>query len=168
MFKEAEVSNGRQKLDVGSGYPDDNPKTVLGVTKPSLSKAPPAAMLYMALAFMDGAYKYGAYNWRSKKVTASIYVDAAMRHLQAWFDGEELAEDSKLPHLAHVLACVAILVDAKENAVLVDDRPPPGSMPRLLKHWADFLKQQAADRAAEAARKVTVARRTKKIKGKRK
>jgi Domain of unknown function (DUF5664) len=146
------MSNGRQKLDVGNGYPDNNPKTILGVTKPSLSKAPPVAMLYMALAFMDGAYKYGAYNWRSKKVTASIYVDAAMRHLQSWFDGEETdVEGSKLPHLAHALACIAILVDAKENAVLVDDRPPPGAMPRLLKEWAIFLKQQADDRAAAVA-----------------
>lgn len=136
------MRNGQQKVNVA--YPDNNPKTALGITKPSLSKVPPAALIYLALGFMDGARKYGPYNWRSKKVTASIYVDACMRHLLAWFDGEELAEDSEFPHLAHALACIAILVDAKECGVLADDRPPAGPSTRLLKHWTDIIKARTA------------------------
>lgn len=132
-------------------YPDNNPKTAIGVTKPSLSKVPPAAVLYTALAFMDGARKYGPFNWRTKKVTASIYIDAAKRHLDAWFDGEELADDSGLPHFAHALACIAILVDAKECGVLVDDRPPPGCTARLLREWTAFLKKRSIDAASLTA-----------------
>lgn len=116
-------------------YPDDNPKTVLGLKKVSLTKVPAAAVLYAALAMQDGANKYGPYNWRSKRVTASIYIDACLRHLAAWFDGEELAEDSKVPHLGHALACLSILIDAKETGNLNDDRPLPGPAAKLFARY---------------------------------
>lgn len=141
----------KKKQAVPSVYPDDNPKTAIGVTKPSLSKVPASAVLYTALAFMDGARKYGPFNWRTKKVTASIYIDAAKRHLDAWFDGEEFADDSGLPHFSHALACIAILVDAKECGVLVDDRPPPGATARLLREWTAFLKKRSIDAASLTA-----------------
>lgn len=133
----------KQKKAATRAYPDNNPKTLLGILKPSLSKVPPAALLYIALGFMDGATKYGAFNWRTNKVSATIYVDACLRHLEAWFDGEELAEDSLFPHLAHAMACLAIIVDAKEQGCLIDDRPPAGSMARLLKKWTAFIKDRA-------------------------
>lgn len=137
-------------MAVKETYPDNNPKTAIGILKPSLSKAPSAAMLFMALAFMDGAEKYGPYNWRSNKVTASIYIDACKRHLDAWFDGEENADDSGFPHLGHALACIGILVDAQVNGCLHDDRPPAGSYSKLLKQWTAFLKQRRQDRQAAA------------------
>lgn len=112
-----------------------NPKDLLGIKKVSLSKVPPSSIIYMALAMQDGAQKYGPYNWRKNKVIASIYVDACMRHLLAWFDGQENAEDSGFPHLAHALACLGIIVDAKETGNLVDDRPVSGVTPELIKMW---------------------------------
>lgn len=112
-----------------------NPKDLLGIKKVSLSKVPPAALIYMALAMQDGAKKYGPYNWRENKVIASIYVDACMRHLLAWFDGQEKAEDSGFPHLAHALACLAIITDALETGNLVDDRPVKGAAPELIAAW---------------------------------
>lgn len=72
---------------------------------------------------MDGAAKYGAYNWRDISVSAHTYVDAAKRHLDLWFEGQELASDSKVHHLGHALACCAILLDAQECGRLIDDRP---------------------------------------------
>lgn len=122
-------------IEPAAAYPDDNPKTALGIAKVSLSKNPPAASIYMALAMMDGAKKYGPYNWRQKKVTASIYIDACKRHLDAWFDGEELADDSKVPHLGHAMASIAIIVDALETGNLNDDRPVPGAAPALFKKY---------------------------------
>jgi len=109
-----------------------NPKDRLGLKKTRLSLVPPASLLYQALAMEDGARKYGPYNWRANKVIATIYVDAAMRHLLAWADGEELAPDSQKPHLAHALACLGIIVDAKETGNLIDDRPIPGAAGRLI------------------------------------
>lgn len=112
-----------------------NPKDLIGVKKPRLSLVPPASIIYQALAMEDGATKYGPYNWREKKVQASIYIDAAMRHLAQWADGEENAEDSGRPHLAHALGCLGILVDAMETGNLVDDRPKSGAAATLIKRW---------------------------------
>lgn len=138
------------KKPTATDVADHNPKTLLGMLKPSLSKAPASAILYMALAFMDGARKYGPFNWREKAVPASIYIDACKRHLDSWFDGEECADDSGLPHLAHALACIGIIIDAKECGVLLDDRPPPGVYSRLLKEWSSFLKARDAEAKAAA------------------
>ena len=38
--------------------------------------------------YLDGAEKYGENNWM-KGMPLSVYYDCAMRHLQAWFAGEE-------------------------------------------------------------------------------
>ena len=100
-----------------------NPKDLLGVKNVSLTKLPPVAVLHAAHALMNGATKYGPYNWRDKAVRASIYVDACERHLNAWLDGEEDAPDSGVHHLGHAIACLAILLDAQEAGKLLDDRP---------------------------------------------
>lgn len=118
-----------------SDLPDNNPKTRFGVTKPNLFLVPPASLIYQALAMQDGARKYGPYNWRGNSVTASIYVAAALRHIMAWMDGEELAADSQKPHLGHALACLGILVDAKETGNLIDDRPRVGATSKLIDDW---------------------------------
>jgi hypothetical protein len=78
------------------------------------------------MAFKDGAEKYGPYNWRDEKVSASIYVSAALRHLHDWYDGQECASDSGRHHLAHARACLGILLDAQSIGQMVDDRPKPG------------------------------------------
>jgi hypothetical protein len=112
--------------------PDQNPKDAVGQNKVSLTKIPPVALLHAAKAMMNGAGKYGPYNWREKNVAASIYIDAALRHLLAWFDGEEVADDSKVHHLGHALACCAILLDAQENGKMIDDRPKSGTFASTL------------------------------------
>lgn len=109
-----------------------NPKDRLGIKKVRLSLVPPSSTIYQATAMENGADKYGPYNWRTKKVIASIYIDAAKRHLNSWFDGEEFAEDSGVHHLAHALACLGIIVDAKETGNLIDDRPTPGNASQLI------------------------------------
>lgn len=121
-----------------NAYPDNNPKTIYGTLKPDLSLIPPTALVYLALGFMNGAKKYGPYNWRSNKVSARIYVAAAMRHLAAFLDGEDNDEStngSGYPHLGHAMACLAILADAKESGCLIDDRPPHGATSVVLDRW---------------------------------
>lgn len=71
----------------------------------------------------DGADKYGLTNWREHQVSASVYYNAAFRHLAAWWDGEENAVDSGVHHLGHVMACCAIILDAQYTNQLNDDRP---------------------------------------------
>jgi hypothetical protein len=109
-----------------------NPKDLLGVKKPQLHLVPRSLIIRVAQAMADGARKYGPFNWRTKGVRASIYVDAAERHLGQWFDGEECAKDSGVPHLAHAAACIGILIDAEATGNLVDDRPTPGAASKLI------------------------------------
>lgn len=119
-----------------------NPKDLVGDTKVSITKLPAVAIVHGAHAMMDGARKYGPYNWRAKKVVSHIYIDAAMRHLMAWFEGEELASDSKVHHLGHAIACCAILLDALETGNLVDDRPVDDTNRAGLSRVLDRLKKQ--------------------------
>jgi hypothetical protein len=121
--------------ELEGGVDETNPKDLVGIKKPRLSLIPPAGLVYEALALQNGAIKYGAFNWREKKVQALIYVDACMRHLASWLDGEELASDSGIPHLAHAKACLGILIDAKETGNLIDDRPKPGVTAALIKKY---------------------------------
>jgi hypothetical protein len=116
---------------------DINPKDLMGVKKTRISLVPPASIIYQADAMEDGAFKYGPYNWREKKVGASIYYEACFRHLMAWYDGEEFAEDSKKHHLAHAIACIGIIIDAKETGNLIDDRPKKGSAAILIKRFKE-------------------------------
>lgn len=123
-----------------------NPKDLLGIKKVQLNLVPPSSIIYQALAMEDGARKYGPYNWRQNKVIASIYIAAAMRHLHSYLDGEENAQDSGKPHLAHALACLGIIVDAKETGNLVDDRPLPGAASKLISELEQ--KKKAASEVA--------------------
>lgn len=114
--------------------PPANPKQAYGDRKPPLHLVPPALTLYAAQGLGEGAAKYGAYNWRSAKVEGLTYVGAALRHLAAYLDGEDVDPDSKVgkTHLAGAIASLAILADATEGGFLIDNRPPPGPAPRLI------------------------------------
>lgn len=132
-----EAWDARARAQITEPPDRTNPKDLIGITKPNMFLVPPAAEIYMALAMQDGADKYGPYNWRENEVRASIYISALKRHIADWVDGQELAVDSNKPHLAHALACIAILVDAIETGNLVDDRPPPGAAAALIARWTD-------------------------------
>lgn len=106
--------------------PDDNPKSASGVAKAPLHLIPPPALLELARAMQHGAEKYGAYNWRSHTVSASVYQAAAMRHLLAFWQRENVDRDSAAHHLAHAMACCAIALDAIHAGNFNDDRPATG------------------------------------------
>lgn len=130
---------------VASKATTTNPKDLLGAQKVSLTKLPAVAVAHAAMAMMDGAKKYLPYNWRAKEVQASIYVDAALRHLYDWFEGQETATDSGVHHLGHAIACCAILLDAQETGNLIDDRPvcgQPDLMDRVLNRLAEVIKSR--------------------------
>lgn len=120
--------------------PDNNPKTHMGALKIPLHLVPPSVMHALALTFEDGANKYGAFNWRSEQVSASVYYGALMRHMFAWFDGEDFAEDSGRQHLHHAMACLAILIDADSIMMLNDDRPEKGASSVLQKIYLEKKK----------------------------
>lgn len=111
--------------------PSPNPKDRHGASKPSVALVPPVALLHEAMAFEQGAQKYGAYNWRDHKVSAMVYVNAALRHLLDYLDGADRASDSGAHNLGHARACMAILLDAESSGTLLDDRPKAGHSERV-------------------------------------
>ena len=119
---------------------DTNPKDAIGATKVSMHLIPQSALILMSLAFAEGMGKYGKFNWRVAGVRASVYVDAFYRHAAKWIDGEVCDPNTKVPHLASAMACLAIIIDADACGKLVDDRPPRGSA-AMLAPVADYVFQ---------------------------
>lgn len=127
-----------------------NPKDIIGSGKLPLHLWPETATALGAIALLDGALKYGRSNWRVCGIRASIYVDAARRHLNAWFEGEANDPDSGVDHLGHALACIAIIVDARAIGKLMDDRQIHGGyriMVDALTPQVARLKVKHADKA---------------------
>lgn len=75
-----------------------------------------------AKAHKHGADKYGVRNWRIDEILASTYEGAMMRHFLAWARGEDTDPDSGLPHLIHLRANCAVVLDAQAHGKMVDDR----------------------------------------------
>lgn len=109
-----------------------NPKDIIGSDKLPLHLWPTTATAMGSIGLLEGAVKYGRLNWRHTGVRASIYIDACKRHLDAWMEGEAVAPDSGVPHLANALACLAIIVDAQAAGKLTDDRNFAGDGYRKL------------------------------------
>lgn len=101
---------------------DFNPKDRLGALKVPLRLNPGVAIIWMALVFEIGAWKYGEFNWRNKAVRLTVYSEAIDRHNLAMRAGEDVDPESGLPHAAHIMACGAIIIDAHACGQLKDDR----------------------------------------------
>ena len=126
-----------------TSYPDDNPKTVYGEMKPPLEFIPPSAIIALGLAMEVGAKKYGAMNWRLKTVSSSVYYNAALRHMLAFWDGEHTDPESGVGHLAHAMACLAIIIDASGLGRLNDNRPHKGKASALLQELRQMRESVA-------------------------
>ena len=100
----------------------NDPKGQAGSLKAPLGLVPPYAMEQTAWVHKLGAEKYGPWNWRETGVCASTYVNAILRHLNAWRDGESLDPESGITHLAHIACSANILMDAEYCGKLQDDR----------------------------------------------
>lgn len=117
-----------------------NPKDALGLAKVDLSVIPPSAELHLASAMMDGAVKYGPFNWRDNAVIGRVYVAAARRHLLQYLDGEDIDPVSGVHHLGHAMACCAILLDAQETGNLDDNRPKKGVAGDMIRRFSKDTK----------------------------
>lgn len=101
-----------------------NPKDIIGTGKLPLDLVPDTGIVYAALAFLEGALKYGKFNWRIAGVRWSVYEAALKRHMVKVKEGEWKDPVTGVPHIGSMLACLMILADAAENGKLIDDRPP--------------------------------------------
>lgn len=107
---------------------------------------PPRALLEIAEQFGHGASKYADRNWERGYEWSKSYA-ALMRHLLAWWAGEDLDEEGR-PHLAaagfHVLALIEFTFTHPE----MDNRPSSADT-RALYEW---LLNAAKERIQEKAR----------------
>lgn len=112
---------------------DTNPKDAIGASKAPFSTVSAAVVSEIGLAMLEGALKYGRHNYRVFGVRSSVYYDAAKRHLESYWEGEDIDPDSKLLHLSKAMASLAVLLDATLSGMVNDDRPPRTLPPGWLR-----------------------------------
>ena len=93
--------------------------------KPPLSMLPMEGLNETAQVMAFGAAKYGRDNWRTG-TDWTRFVDASLRHLHAWNNGEDLDPESKLSHLAHAACCLMFLLTYETKKIGNDDRVDMG------------------------------------------
>lgn len=93
-----------------------------GVKPERYSLLPRPALDQIARIYAYGAEKYSAHNWRLGYEWSKSY-DALLRHLTAFWDGEDIDPESGLPHLAsagfHIMTLLTYMEEHPEH----DDRP---------------------------------------------
>ena len=89
--------------------------------KPPLGLIPRQALEAEAQVMAFGADKYGRDNWRGG-MDWSRLTDAALRHITAFVDGEDVDSETGISHLAHARCCLAFLLAYSELGLGRDDR----------------------------------------------
>lgn len=115
-----------------------NPKDAVGIRKVPMSVVPGRVLGELALALMEGALKYGRHNWRTAGVRGSVYYDATMRHLMAWWEGQDIDPASGVSHITKAIASLTVLRDGMLHGNWTDDRPPEGQ-----DGWVEEANEQA-------------------------
>lgn len=119
---------------------ESNPKDSVGIRKVPYSTLPQEVIAEAGLGMLEGALKYGRHNYRVIGVRASVYYDAIMRHINAWWEGEDVDPESGLNHITKLLTSAIVIRDAMINENWVDDRPP-----KLKDSWIADLNKKAAE-----------------------
>ena len=101
-----------------------NPKEACGAMKPTMANISCAVMAEVGIGMHEGARKYGSHNYRVTKVFAKTYYAAMLRHIMAWYEGEDIDPDSGVPHISKLISSAIVLRDAQIFDMMVDDRPP--------------------------------------------
>jgi hypothetical protein len=112
--------------DGAKGSKDSNPKEAFGSRKAGLSTVSTQVKYEIGLAMLEGALKYGRHNYRIAGVRASTYYDACGRHMDAWWEGEDIDPHSgaELHHITKAIAGLTVLRDSMLAGNWTDDRPP--------------------------------------------
>ena len=79
--------------------------------KPLMGAIPPNALSAVAKVLTFGAEKYGRDNWRQVENAETRYLDAALRHLNAYQRGEAVDPESGESHLAHAVCSLMFMLE---------------------------------------------------------
>lgn len=91
-----------------------------GKKSAELHHLPMGPLLDVTRVFEFGSLKYGDYNYQLG-IETSLFFDAAFRHMAAYWGGEDSDPESGLPHLAHAVANLLMLMSQPPE---MDRRPP--------------------------------------------
>lgn len=105
--KPAEVPQESVKLDAG---------------KAPWHLLPVEAMEDLVDVFNYGLGKYGSRNWEHPGFVYSRLFSATMRHLWAWWGGEDIDKESGKHHLMHAASCILFLQQYHHTGAGKDDR----------------------------------------------
>ena len=109
-------------------YPPEQTEELLGIGrkndagKTRYDLIPPEALDMIAQIYTFGAAKYDDRNWE-KGLSWGRCFAAAMRHLWAFWRGEDLDPESGLPHTAHAAWNCFALLTYQIRQTGTDDRP---------------------------------------------
>ena len=89
--------------------------------KPRMDLLPPEMLLGTAKVMAYGAKKYSANNW-AHGADWSRYYAAMMRHVVAFWSGEDVDDESGMSHLHHASCCLSFLIAYEARGIGNDDR----------------------------------------------
>ena len=100
---------------MSEGRKDDSEKLPMHLLPPEL--------LNGVASILDfGARKYAPRNWEQGMAWSRVY-SAMLRHMLAWWGGEDNDPETGKSHLWHAACCVAFLMAYEQRGVGDDDRP---------------------------------------------
>lgn len=100
---------------------DDNQAIKYDSEKIRVELLPYNALLEIAKVMTIGAKKYGDNNWRKGMLWSRLY-GACLRHLIAWYEGQDKDEETGLLHLAHAGCCILFLITYQLLGLGTDNR----------------------------------------------
>lgn len=103
-------NNGELKCSCCSKYEPVEQGRKHDSNKPRYSLLPSGTVNQVIQVLEYGAVKYEPENWQHVPSARTRYYDAAMRHIDDWWNGSEVDEESSLPHLAHAICCLLFLL----------------------------------------------------------
>ncbi len=115
--------------------------------KPRMSLLDPLFLTTVAQVLTFGVKKYEAHNWRGG-LEVSRLMDAAMRHLNAFNDGEDLDPESGISHLGHAACNLMFALRMLKDRPDLDDRykkPEPAPISERDKRNDLFLSIYAKE-----------------------
>jgi hypothetical protein len=90
--------------------------------KPAMDLIPPELLTAVADILQYGAQKYEPRNWEKGMNWGRVFA-ALMRHMWAWWSGQNQDPETNRSHLWHAACCIAFLIAYEARGVGNDDRP---------------------------------------------
>jgi len=90
--------------------------------KAPMDLLPPELLFAVAEILKYGVAKYEVRNWEKGMRWGRVFA-ALMRHMWAWWSGDDKDQETGKSHLWHAACCLAFLIAYESRGVGEDDRP---------------------------------------------